>query len=295
MRFIKIAVIIILIASIIAVGGCSRSSNEGDVNTITVGIADYMANRNIIPNPEISFRTTVDMLDALRAGEIDVAYVHIGAGETPEFEGFESHLIGTIPIAFVAAISNPVNSITLEQLKGIMHGEITNWADVGGLDEPIYVGHIHPEWFNLAIGESIDATVINNNENLTHGWIDNVFAFDSLDRIVARLENNHTLKPIAIDGVLPYSELISSGNYPFMINVYAIIYENSDNYNLARLHVFTTIDSVSREVNVAAFVGRSPYNTEHNRGFAEFWNTIMEFHNNSDADYELFNWAAFFE
>jgi phosphate transport system substrate-binding protein len=40
-------------------------------------------------------------------------------------------------VAFYVHASNPVNSLTVEQLRGIYLGDITNWKDVGGKDAPI--------------------------------------------------------------------------------------------------------------------------------------------------------------
>lgn len=42
-------------------------------------------------------------------------------------------------VTFYVHESNPVKSLTVEQLKGIYVGDITNWKDVGGPDAPIVV------------------------------------------------------------------------------------------------------------------------------------------------------------
>ena len=296
MKIVKTMAIVILIMAIVAVGGCRRGGSVVNVNEVTIGVADFMAGRNILPNPEVGFSTTDEMLEALRAGEIDVAYVHLNAADEADFEGFDYFLIGRMPIAFVGTMHNPVDNITREQLIGIMRGEITNWADVGGHDEPIYVGVTIAEWFNLAIGASVGTEIVPNNENITHGWIDNVFAFDVFDRIIlGRLGNNDVLKPIAIDGILPNLTTISSGNYPFMINVYAVIYSGGANNDGARLHVLNTLDNASRDIDMLTFVGRSPYAADENAGFVEFWNSMMEFRNQTGTDYEVFDWASLFE
>jgi len=40
-------------------------------------------------------------------------------------------------LVFITNKDNPVDSLTLEQLKGILSGDITNWRKLGGNDEPI--------------------------------------------------------------------------------------------------------------------------------------------------------------
>lgn len=74
--------------------------------------------------------------------EVVAKKAHIGgtcrhAENVPEEQG-----VKLIPVAWDALVvavhpSNPVNDITLEQVKGIFLGKITNWKQLGGPDRPI--------------------------------------------------------------------------------------------------------------------------------------------------------------
>ena len=48
-------------------------------------------------------------------------------------------LVMNIPVAVVTKADNPVNALTLDQVRDIYAGRISNWKDVGGPDEPIKV------------------------------------------------------------------------------------------------------------------------------------------------------------
>lgn len=49
------------------------------------------------------------------------------------------HVIGTSEVVFVVHPSNPVTSLSWEQLRGIHTGKIVGWKEVGGRAEPIHV------------------------------------------------------------------------------------------------------------------------------------------------------------
>ena len=49
------------------------------------------------------------------------------------------HVVATSEVVFVVHPSNPVKSLSWEQLKDIHTGKVTNWKQVGGKDQPIAV------------------------------------------------------------------------------------------------------------------------------------------------------------
>jgi phosphate transport system substrate-binding protein len=50
----------------------------------------------------------------------------------------EAHIMN-IPVAMITSVKNPVSVLSLDQLRDIYSGTISNWKDVGGPDEPIKV------------------------------------------------------------------------------------------------------------------------------------------------------------
>ena len=51
--------------------------------------------------------------------------------------GVVGTLIGRDAIAAIVNAANPVQDLSIDQLRGIFTGEITNWSEVGGADAPI--------------------------------------------------------------------------------------------------------------------------------------------------------------
>lgn len=59
--------------------------------------------------------------------------------EKEKYPGLREHQIAIDGIAIITHTSNPVPSLTLDQVKAIYNGNITNWKDVGGNDAAIVV------------------------------------------------------------------------------------------------------------------------------------------------------------
>ena len=49
------------------------------------------------------------------------------------------HVLALDGLAIIVNPSNPVRELTLEQIASIFSGQISNWKDVGGLDQPILI------------------------------------------------------------------------------------------------------------------------------------------------------------
>ena len=100
------------------------------------------------PNVDIavSGHSLVDEgMSALIAGEADVAMasrkITAQESEAAKARGLQldEHLIGYGGIVIVTDKHNPVNELSLDQVKKIFTGEIVNWKDVGGKDRAITV------------------------------------------------------------------------------------------------------------------------------------------------------------
>lgn len=79
------------------------------------------------------------------SGEVDVvaASRHLTDSEKEQAlkNGMDTQFIqvGTVPLAVMVNEKNPVNDLSLERLRKIFTGEITNWKEVDGLDQAIIV------------------------------------------------------------------------------------------------------------------------------------------------------------
>jgi phosphate transport system substrate-binding protein len=78
-------------------------------------------------------------IKAVHDGTIDIGMASRSLSEE-ESDGIEIHKIAVDVIAVVVHPTNPVKSLTSEELAGIYRGEIINWQVLGGPDADIVVG-----------------------------------------------------------------------------------------------------------------------------------------------------------
>ncbi|HEM60789.1 MAG TPA: phosphate ABC transporter substrate-binding protein [Chloroflexi bacterium] len=77
-------------------------------------------------------------LEALREGAVDIALVSRELSADEE-RGLASTVIAYDAIAIVVNDQNPVDSLTIEQLRGVFSGQILMWSEVGGEEADIQV------------------------------------------------------------------------------------------------------------------------------------------------------------
>lgn len=162
---------------------------------------------------------------------------------------FEYTQIGYEAFVFFVHKDNPIDSLTLEQIKGIYSGEITNWSQVGGENKPIV-----PFQRNEGSGSQSmlirimgDTPIIepDTQEVVTGmgGIIEEVADYKSKSTsigfsfryYVEGIIQNPDIKVIAIDGVAPTVSNIQNNTYPIIAPVYAVTYEGNTNPNVYAL------------------------------------------------------------
>lgn len=114
--------------------------------------------------------------------------------------------------------SNPINNLTLLQLKEIFTGKITNWKEIGGNDTPI-----EPVRRNDNSGTATHFKIRVLEED---SFGQSVSAKSSVENLIEEIEENKnaigfsglvhstTSKVLSVGGIYPTKETIKSGTYP---------------------------------------------------------------------------------
>ncbi len=144
---------------------------------------------------------------------------------------------------FITHKNNPVDSLTVEQIKKIYSGEITNWKDVGGKNEKIRAfqreknSGSQTAMENLVMGGAdmidpievkviegmgmlVDAVAEYENETASLGYTYRYY--------IDTLYKNDNIKTIAVNGISPTDENIRSKAYPFSTNYYGVIRQGEE-------------------------------------------------------------------
>lgn len=139
-----------------------------------------------------------------------------------EAEGIEQHQIAVDVIAVVVNDANPVEGLTLDELRDIYLGKITNWRDVGGEESPITV-IVRDK--NSGTRGAFDEIVLSGEDPASPGLQRALTAGDVAAGVLddpnaigyvgfGNLESG--LRALSIDDVLPSEENARSEDYPLV-------------------------------------------------------------------------------
>ncbi len=191
----------------------------------------------------VQFNRTTQSFRNLMAGECDILIVgepNASVYDEMEEQGFAADIetIATDALIFVVNEDNPVDNLTTEQVRKIYAGEITNWSEVGGNDEPIVAFQrnegagsqalmlklvmgdtpmMEPESAYVAGSMGMLMEVVKEYDNSANaiGYSVYYYAHD--------MQMAKGLKLLSIDGVAPSPETIRSGAYPHLNAYYCVV------------------------------------------------------------------------
>jgi phosphate transport system substrate-binding protein len=190
----------------------------------------------------VNCSTTSEAYEQLIYGRVDLFFGAQPSGsqvQLAEQVGVKLELTPLGREAFVLFVNkdNPVDSLTLEQIRDIYQKKITNWTQVGGADMPIIAYQRNEGSGSQTImearvmGDEQMATPLRHESvSFMGGMVNEVAEYEngasalgySFRYYVTGMEQNDDVKLLAIEGVAPTVENIRNGSYPFTIDFYAV-------------------------------------------------------------------------
>ena len=228
------SVAILLIASALLATGCARDTSRADDELVVTGsttilpIAEQASElyRDVDPDVHVlvSGLGSSAGIEAVSSGTSDVGTSSRDLKEEEQALGLTDTVIAYDGIAVIVNPDNPIDELSLDQLRGIFSGEIKNWREVGGEDRDINLVNRDEasgtrEAFNkIVMGDTrFDrrATVLPGT-----GQVRDVVArskgavgYISVGFVEPRF-SSLPVKALVVDGVVPSEETVSTGEYP---------------------------------------------------------------------------------
>lgn len=137
-----VVLLVIVGAYFVLAGGSSQESINIVGSTSVQPVAEKLATEYMKKNPDVKI-TVQGGGSSVGIKSVQDGTADIGTSSKElkdnESAGLTQYEIGKDGIAVVVNSQNSVSGLTLEQVKGIFAGNITNWKEVGGADAQINV------------------------------------------------------------------------------------------------------------------------------------------------------------
>ena len=141
--------------------------------------------------------------------------------------------IGLEAFVFIVNINNPINDLSVNQIKGIYSGKLKNWKEVGGENSLISAWQrkegsgSQTAFINFMDGEKIRKNPLGIFFGKPIGY--------SFRYYVEGITQNEKVKMISLNGISPTKENIQNGKYPLSSYFYAVYRKDKENENIKKL------------------------------------------------------------
>jgi len=175
-----------------------------------------------------------------------------------------AHVIAMDGIAVIVHPSNPARDLTVEQVRDIYLGKITNWKEIGGPDKPIVV--ISRDT-NSGTYECFEELVMNKQKMAA--TVEYVGSNGAMRQRVQSTPTaigyaglgfvDRTVKALSVNGVQPSRATVVSGVYPIARPLY--MFTNGYPKLGSPLHAFITLHLTPKGQEIVEAIGFIPVTT----------------------------------
>ncbi len=207
---------------------------SGFVGSVYPADRVHFDGENFTPDSALQYSNTRGAYKGIVDGTVDIAICVAPSEEQLAYareRGVELEFtpIGRDAFVFLVNRDNPVDNLTVEQLKGIYAGTYRNWSEVGGDRSHIAV-------LQRNEGSGSQSALLNfmgdtpvKTDYFT--FLGRSIGF-SFRFYVEGIVENGAVKLLALDGVYPSTENIRNGSYPIINDFYAVTRKGEENPNV---------------------------------------------------------------
>lgn len=181
-------------------------------------------NGDFTSDSALQYHNTRGAYKGIVDGDIDIAFCAKPSDEQVQYgldKGVELELIpiGREAFVFLVNKNNPVDNLSMGQLKDIYSGKITNWKDVGGANRPINIVQRNQGSGSQTTLEKLFGKDIASN---FFGPFGASIGF-SFRFYVEELTRHGHIKMLELNDIYPSKENVQNETYPIVSNFYAVI------------------------------------------------------------------------
>ena len=219
--------------------------------------ADNYYGENFAADSAMQYKNTVRGYQAIVDGTTDILFCAGPSAEQMRYAEEKGVELVYVPVgleAFVFFVNeqNPVDNLTVEQIRKIYACDYTNWSEVGGPNRIINpVTRLEGSGSQTAFETVMGGQKIGKKSPLAITGASIGFSFRYyMDGIVG----NDTVKMISLNGVYPSAENIQNRTYPIVTQFYAIYRKDNDNPNIPILIEWLLSDEGQRLIEETGYV-----------------------------------------
>lgn len=199
---------------------------------------DNFYGENFAADSAMQYKNTVRGYKAIVDGDTDILFCAAPSAEQKAYAEEQGVELVYVPVGlegfvFFVNAQNPVDSLTVQQIRDIYAGKITNWSAVGGSNRVINpVTRLSGSGSQSAMDSFMAGTAYGTKSPLSviGGSIGFSFRY-YLDGMVG----SDSVKMLRLNGVYPSAENIQNGSYPVIAKFYAIYRADNENENIRKL------------------------------------------------------------
>jgi len=212
-----------------------------DGSTVTIPLSQAITyelfGTRALSNAIVNHNQTDTAIKNVIEGNKDIALVTYPSDENLDYaasKGVDLVIVPVVNDAFVFMVndSNPIKSLTIQQIKDIYSGEITNWSELGGHDAEI-IPLQRPSTSGSQSGmidfmgdTEIMVPFVNSVVSTMSGLIENVTRLpESIGYSYYYYTNTMYLnnaKLLKLEGIEPSNTNVENGDYPGITQYYAV-------------------------------------------------------------------------